>query len=309
MTDLRLLEDYKTLFSGNEEAYGTEIGGCIRKPPPWEEHLYGQTPIGIYPTYGEGYEHEGLRVCNWGCIDLDVKTDKKPSGDYESPDDAHMAARNLLAVLNVLGLKGWIEQTRSNGRHVWVFKRTNMRTMRAALLVACQLAKVKPTEVNPKSFELAPDELGNYVRLPYPSGGTTAGRFPTTRRIMSTSVSFMQVGNFVSAALEGVDDLGPLEAAAKLYKAPSVTVSRTIDMRATRDPENAEYGLTKALRGLPRVIWAEGRLDGSDRSGTLFKMAVALVKQGYPVEDIAEILAVTDEKWFGKYSGRKDPRK
>ena len=50
---------FADLFAGNLTAYGTEEGGCARADlgdwPEWEltvdAHLWGDTPIGVYPQW------------------------------------------------------------------------------------------------------------------------------------------------------------------------------------------------------------------------------------------------------------------
>lgn len=178
------------LFEGSKKAFGTENGGSAPTtnedwPKLWHHHLHGERPIGVYPmvenvTFSspEGAEEPDQIVFDWGvrwgCIDLDVKREGKRRYDYETEEEAHVAAINLCAVLTQLGIDGWIEVTRSRGRHVWVFSKAfvRARTMRRALLVACEVAGVPPTEVNPKSEALAPGQLGNYVRMVYPNGAS-----------------------------------------------------------------------------------------------------------------------------------------
>jgi hypothetical protein len=296
---MALLEDFQELFAGNPDAYGTESGGCIRSAPPFDRHLDGSEPIGVYPVF--------LGRCRWGVVDLDVKSPSKPSGDYESPAEAHVAALNLVKALHALDIVCWIERTRSDGRHVWVFatEAISVVVMRRALLMACLLAKIKPTEVNPKSEVLAEGQLGNYVRLPY--AGERA-YFDDRRRVYQTSEQFYDVEDFVATALWARTLPSTLAKAASLLPAPPQRPSHgRKTFQATAEPAELSEALEERLRGLSRKIWAEGRLEGMDRSGCLFKLALDLAKRSWDEEDAIAVMWATDAKWFQKATTRADP--
>lgn len=174
---------FATLFEGSKDAYGTEAGGCFRPDPgnpmhSWQNfvhaHLAGANPVGVYPMLRRKSLYLGLDgpqewewVVGFGCVDLDHS---KPGAPYASPDDAHGAAVALQSVLAALDICSWIERTRSDGRHVWVFAATpvSAATMRNALVAACDIAQVSTKEVNPKQTYLEPEQVGNYIRGMYP---------------------------------------------------------------------------------------------------------------------------------------------
>lgn len=167
------------LFAGREDAHGLDGGGCSRVPPDYAAHLRDGPGIGIYPMVprlsppdGSGVGHLEW-VVRFGCVDLDVQREGKRRWDYDTTEQGHVAAFNLKRACNALGMEAWVELTRSRGFHVWVFAEEWVPAswMRRALLVACQVADVPPTEVNPKSEGFAePETLGNYVRTVYPNG-------------------------------------------------------------------------------------------------------------------------------------------
>ena len=154
--DVRVTQ-FMALFGGNTAAYGSEQGGCVRRaltPDVYERHLIDAEPIGVYPML----HHEGEWLVRWGCIDLDVRAAHKRRWDYDTSHDAFVAAQNLVTALGVMQIRAWVERTKSNGYHVWVFANDWVPAvhMRRTLLVACSLVDVPPTEVNPKSegFEI-----------------------------------------------------------------------------------------------------------------------------------------------------------
>ena len=113
-------------------------------------HLCGRLGIGVYPVWHGQVE--------WGCVDFD-----------DGEDAAWEHATALRSVLNAFNITGWIERSRSKGYHVWVFSAgwVPALMMRRALMGACAISGVPDREVNPKSASLDPDQLGNFVRLPY----------------------------------------------------------------------------------------------------------------------------------------------
>lgn len=309
------------LFEGSKKAFGTENGGSVPTTPEdwpelWLNHLHGSTPIGVYPmvenvsfTSPEGSEEPGEVICDWGvrwgCIDLDVKREGKRRYDYETEDEAHVAAINLCAVLTQLGIVGWIEVTRSRGRHVWVFSKAfvRARTMRRALLVACEVAGVPPTEVNPKSETLAPGQLGNYVRLVYPAGDLFS------RRIVSPSKQPQQWGRreFVRRATESASPSFVFHDAAKLYKEPTRKHYTSTLVPADDLPDEVR----QKMSGLLWTVYTDGPTEGLDldRSGWLYRLASMCAKDRLTPDEAALVVALADEQHCQKYSGRADGEK
>jgi len=309
-----LVARFAELFEGNTQAYGTEEGGCVRIPggdahvlaweSAWHNHLEGGVPIGVYPMVcnDNGLRH-GIDIIDpqwlvkWGCVDLDVKREGKRRYDYETEADAHQAALNLHKALSYLGIDGWIEITRSRGRHVWVFADgwVPAATVRRALLVACQVADVPPTEVNPKAETLPEGSLGNYVRLPYP-GALTGGE---DRRIVTVDGVILDLDTFLH-------DVWPQGASrfqevADLWVPPKAT-------KVELDPAQLKVAtstLTNRLNPLAWTIYEEGPLDGNDRSGTLIRLANCCKESGLSPQEALTIVTDADRRW-GKYSNRPD---
>ncbi len=158
------IQKFQTLFQGNEQAYGQgdNGGGAIRKPvslETFEHHLTGLEPIGVYPIRHFQAEHDATLVCQrvrWGCCDIDT-------GDWNE-------TWYLVSALRGMGLQPHVERSRSKGWHVWVFVEEWVPAymMRRALKVAYAAIDLPAKEANPKQETLRPEQLGNYVRLPYP---------------------------------------------------------------------------------------------------------------------------------------------
>lgn len=142
------------LFQGRTDAVGADHGGCVRINgeddfvAALNGHLLGTEGMGAYPTGPDG-------TTWWGCVDIDT-------------DDLGLA-RNIVRLLDKLGVTAWLERSRSKGWHVWVFASAPVpaATMRRALLAVGQILKADLPEVNPKQETLADGSVGNYVRLPY----------------------------------------------------------------------------------------------------------------------------------------------
>lgn len=292
-------QDFVRLFEGNRHAHGADWGQSVPEPPDWTAHFDGTEPTGIYPMY---YNHsEGLPdewMVRWGCVDLDVKRDGKRRWDYEDEDDAHTAALNLVNALKVAGTRSFIEVTKSHGRHVWVFSQVMpARTMRRGLLVACQLADVPPTEVNPKAEGFDdPDTLGNYVRIPYVGGPPYRDRYmvdpesglPTDRQ------------SFVYTALMCRDEAyRTITDLAELWVPP---VSRVV---LTGEGEY-DGELNDDVTPYIRAVLTNGPTDGRDRSGWLWWLAGKCADEGLTPECALAVLTAADETWTRKYVARKD---
>lgn len=324
---MNLVDQFTELFAGRHDAYGTEGGGCARlgnasmwTSVPYKAHLDGREPIGVYPMV-PGKE---LALCRhslpapvdpdfhyvrWGCIDLDVKAPHKRRYDYETADDALVAARNLVTALDVLGITGWIERTKSGGYHVWVFadEWVPAFTMRRALQFVCQLVDVPPTEVNPKSETLHPDQLGNYVRLPYP--GHLGEKADAYNRVMliferPDSMGPYQLGleTFVGEAMRSRVSLETLGAVADMY-VPPLSAERTIELSG--EVPECDSSITDKLHGLAWTIFQQGPSERGDRSGTLMRLAHLCHEDGLTPEEATAVLFAADLAW-GKFIARGD---
>lgn len=323
-----LIERFATLFEGRLDAYGTEEGGCQRvEPPSWlsfvslcDEHLTGRRPIGVYPMVPAGAEGDETKigdfghVVKWGCVDFDVVSPLKPAGDFETGDEAHVAARNLCSALEAFDIYGWIERTRSGGRHVWAFSSewVPAHTMRRALLVASQVAGTPTREVNPKQEDLPAGSVGNYVRLPYPGAVPPASSEPVvaTRWVYDPSddhTSYLPVLTFVSDAIFHRSDPSAFDAAAKLWVPPAPVTFHARPPLGTFSmaPKDVSDILPK-LGGLTFTVFRDGPfVEGGDRSATLMKLAHLCREDGLHPMEARAVLEAADLDW-GKFWKRRD---
>lgn len=159
-------------FQGNLSAYGQDVpkgddpaAGGMRVDAPFTErvveaHLKGETGVGAYPSW---HNSDGVLMASWGCCDIDT-------GDWSE-------AYSLATALRAMGMVPHIERSRSKGWHIWIFPETPVtaKDMRRALKVAYAAIELPAKEANPKSEQLKPGQVGNYVRLPYKGALTNKG--------------------------------------------------------------------------------------------------------------------------------------
>lgn len=310
---------FADLFDGNHAALGLEDGGCFRVNVPelWNDriaqHLTDQgAAIGVYPLRARveepqcspGYERTVWQV-KWGCVDIDVKAPGHNRWDYETSEDGHTAAKNLGYVLAHFGVKPWIERTRSGGYHVWVFANQwiEARTMRRALLVACDTAGVPSTEVNPKSEGFAdPSTLGNYVRLPYPGHLGLQTQERRDSRVMVVDDGHpLSLEEFVNNALGHRASAAHLAALAEMWVPPPPPTHVVSDVEI----RSADDDVKKRLNGLAFTMLKDGPL-GPDRSSYLFKLACQCAESGLTPNEAASIVTEADTRWTQKYVVRQD---
>ena len=298
------IDQYVKLFRGRGDALGTWHGGsrrCNVIREDFTNHLMSNNDaewIGSYP-------HLGSRGVSWGCIDIDGKdfrlTDDSPQVDADVWDWPQMLqlARNLQAVLKYKAVNAHIEQTR-NGFHVWTFPEAGVvpaPTMRRALMAACKACKYDPKEVNPKSEELAPGKLGNYVRLPYygalhsDSDGVGVDRFFLDADDQPTAISTF----LATVTLTATD---ALEEVAKLWTPPAV-------VKFDGPPPADVKPILAMLDGLTYTVWKDGPLEGRDRSSTLARLAHLLCAGGIAMPCAFSVVKDADSRW-GKFAGRAD---
>jgi hypothetical protein len=147
--DALTLKGFKALFTGFPHAYGTGKGGWVHEPPTigvYAEHVAGRGPgLGIGPLMPDG-------TCWFGSIDLD-----KPDFDL---------ARQFMGYLPGVS---WLERSRSGNAHVHVFFDNPLEAwiVRGILREALNAAGERTVEVFPKSDNLHPGMVGNYINLPY----------------------------------------------------------------------------------------------------------------------------------------------
>lgn len=284
-----LADDFASLFAGRSGVYGSdhaprhnsdEVGpGPVYAEVPWGFHLEDPTlgGIGIYPVREDG-------VVSWGCVDIDF--------GYE---DSWNLAWNLVKTLDLMGVCGWVERTRSKGYHVWVFVDgwVHHNDMRAALLVASSVAGVPAKEVNPKSFDIPSDKLGNYVRLPYPAGCTDR------QVLIDASGNTIPLEDFLNQAWDNLTATGTIISIAEMYEppAPKAVASAKVP-EVTKD-------VTDRLTPLAWTIYDGGPYEvGGDRSGTLWKLAATVAQdETHTLEELVALTLNADARW-GKFTER-----
>ena len=259
-----------------------------------EGHLTdSKAPIGVYPLVVAERPSEGQETAlrgyevYWGCVDWDMG------------DEALVHARNVEETLRQLQVAAWIERSRSKGYHLWVFytQPVAARTVREGLIAVCNIVEAPITEVNPKQIELTGKGWGNGVRLPYPKGAAEG------RNTVLGADGDLTVGEFVEQALASRVNPDEWQPVHDLYQPPAPLAPRRT--YATRDSGQL-VGLAGAIRrNGPR---ATGDKPHGDRSSTLFSLACAMVKQGYPKGDIEVELSEADREWGGKFDKRPDGR-
>lgn len=284
-----VVDTFMRLFRGRGDALGTWAGGCIRRQvlrPDFEYHLNSPSKahwIGVYPAMLASWLHTDT-TCSWGCVDID------------NTDDPTIAT-NLQGALRFKGVPAWIERT-DHGYHVWVFPADHLisaRIMRRALHAACEAIGYHPKEVNPKQETLARGQLGNYVRLPL-NGALS----PTTTSWCRPLID--QDENSLDDFLANVDAFGRastsnLDAIAKLWTPPPTNSDELGEV-----PPLSKQ-LTDKLKPRTWTIFSGGPLPGSDRSGTMVKLAKACAADGLAP---AETMSVLKGAWWNKYRDRAD---
>jgi len=282
------VEAFVTLFRGRGDVYGHNEGRAVRAPLDRDrflKHLSGEEPIGVYPVVPFP---DGTFRTVWGCSDFDTS-------------DAWDHACRLTAAFEAAGVKAWIERSRSKGYHVWVFvdEPVPAADMRRMFLAAHAVADVPAKEVNPKQETLRVGQLGNYVRLPYPSWQVPELR----QRIVykaARGIDVMPFAQFVHKAMDSRVTATRVAELAALYVPPPVV----------HVPVETEYDATleeamELLSPLGKVIWRDGPLPNKDRSGTLAKLGHETVRSGLNPSQTRIILKTADLRW-GKYHLRPD---
>ena len=293
-----MIEDYALdpfikLFAGRDDVYGSNEGGCVKlrlDSVVLQKHFDGTAPIGIYPVV----PRDGQCYVGWGCVDFDTA-------------DAQDHATKLHDALMEAGVQSWIERSRSKGYHVWVFAETPVLAilMRQMLIVACHVAEVPTTEVNPKQTTLDKGSYGNYVRLPYASILEDA-HTDKQRIIERKHVNYhlphppMPFMDFVKEALATRVPAETIAHISSMYQPPAKpTVVGVVAYDATLDEA------MQLLSPLGKVIWRDGPLSGKDRSSTLAKLGHETVRSGLNPSQTKIVLRTADQRW-GKYHLRHD---
>tara|TARA_R100000808_G_C2150765_1_gene159607 strand:+ start:2924 stop:3919 length:996 start_codon:yes stop_codon:yes gene_type:complete len=250
------------------------------------DHLKTGPSIGVYPLF---VQDDGLKVY-WGCVDWDT-------GRKES----YVHACNVYETLRQLDVMAWIERSKSKGFHLWVFFKEAMLAsdVRYGLIGACNIVDAPTKEVNPKQTELTNKGLGNGVRLPYGFLRETGG--PNEMDRPEWSFSKVPVKSFVDEASENMISPEAWKPVRALYKPPERSVIPILGL-GTRT--GTLTGLAGSIReNGPRESVEKGYVD---RSGALYSLACAMVRQGYTDRRIMDELISADKEWGAKYASRDD---
>lgn len=286
-------QQFAYLFRGRTDRWGAVHGQSVEEtvtPARYSEHLWvPDRSLGIYPLVKTA---AGVSV-PWGCTDIDNAAD---------PEACLPLARNLLKVLGLVGITGWLERTKGKGYHVWVFVEgwVPAEQMRNALLFAHQVAGVAPTEVNPKSLSGGKGGNGNYVNLPYAFDWDGTGK----RCVLDADTGMpMELDVFTSAAMSSLSSPQTIASAAARYVPPPPPPRVDIEAYAGGDLQP----LVGKLPGLAFTIFNGGPLEGRDRSGTLARLAHLMAEADvFTTGEAVALLMDADARW-GKYLERGEP--
>jgi len=290
------------IFQGNRRSYGQDVprdgdsaAGGMRVDQPvtetlFEKHLKGEIGIGIYPSW---HDQDGTLMASWGCCDIDT-------GDWSE-------AHSLATALRAMGMVPHIERSRSKGWHIWIFPENPVtaKAMRRALKVAYAAIELPAKEANPKSEQLKPGQVGNYVRIPY-KGALGLGGNPEKQTFM--------------VGWDHRSDGFPLPCSDWVYEfdtsytTPATTIEdwgqrwvepdRKVIVNMESVSDDQLYGIIQRLPGELKLFVEKG--PQSDRSSGLVALAYKLRANRYTAKEIYSILQVADQAWGQKYSSRAD---
>ena len=278
------VETFADLFQGRLDVIGHEEGRCIKiENPTWdtflnniEDHLFGDTPYGVYPLT----DIHGEACVRWGCVDFDTGV-----------EEGLIHAANVKTALAMFSVRGWTEISRSKGTHMFVFFNDWLPAslVREALIGVCEVVGAPTTEVNPKQTDLR--GIGNYVRLPYPNGYMNTGR-----RVMVEDQTLISLEEFLHTAYRERASFEMMQQVHSLYKPPPKP-----------KPPKVEYThqnlIPSGMKALSRHILNNGPKANGDRSGALFALAQQLRRDGLSMNEALPILYEADNRW-GKYIAR-----
>lgn len=284
------------LFVGRGDAYGGDDGKAIWRPVTPElmqAHLDGIEGIGIYSIRhledADGIDKDKM-VVKWGCCDIDT-------GDWA---EAFM----LATALRGMGLNPWVERSRSKGWHIWIFSDEWVPAwiMRRCLKVAYSVIDLPAREANPKSELLQPQQVGNYVRLPYKGAAVITAERQVMMNNWDISRDGHPFGLHIFCNLPDKDiysDSKRIRHWAEKWHEPPRRLQ--VDAEALLD----DVQLMSLVNGLPermRNVWLNGPTK-SDRSEALVGMAHAMAKLGLQPAQVYQLVAGADLRW-GKYHER-----
>jgi hypothetical protein len=227
----------------------------------------------------------------WGCCDIDT-------GDWSE-------AYGLAVALQAMGFHPHIERSRSKGWHIWVFAQGPVQAfhMRRMLKVAYAAIDLPAREANPKSEHLRPEQLGNYVRLPFK--GALKGT--PERQVMTAGWSSDDDGEPVPVAdwFNSIDD--DVRANPELIQRWSAKWKEPQRQRF-ENPQVSEEELATLACGMDPKLFQflkDGPSTGTDRSEALVAFAFKLKNAGYTPDQRYGFIRAADLRW-GKYWERPD---
>lgn len=308
---LALTENLAELFEGRGDAFYVDGEGCVRTeyqadwPHLWRLHVAGEVNFGIYPLRPEVTATEAVAWdVKWGCSDFDQ--------GYAA---SWPHAVNLYNTFKVLGVKAWIERSKSKGHHVWVFAEDwcPAEDMRSMFLYAHQLCGAPTTEVNPKAVGSKDvDFVGNCVRMPWHSyshsGPHGQVMLPPWSPGMNYDVGNLDLVPWLNMARAHRTPVNVIGALALNYnKAASAPKGRRIFHTTETADANVEVLARRLNSGLAFTMWRDGPLPDVDRSSHLVRFARLAADGGKLTPDeVFTLVAAYDEKWLQKYTDRRD---
>jgi hypothetical protein len=175
---MNLVEQFRSLYKGRCDAYGTGKGQWIHSEPTldvYDQHLKGKgNGLGIAPLLDDG-------TVNFAAIDLD------------EPDfDAGKEMQEFLGFGTT-----WLEKSRSGNCHVLAFFKQPIEAwvVRGVMREATAAIGKPAVEVFPKQDKLLEGMVGNYINLAY---------FGDTRHVLNPYPMTLPV--FLEGALANLND-------------------------------------------------------------------------------------------------------
>jgi hypothetical protein len=267
------ITEFAKRFNGNKKARGGDDGRAIWEPvtnKTYENHLIGLEPCGIYPSIPQLGTDK--RKTFWGCCDIDT-------GEWSE-------AYQLASALAGMGLVPNVERSRSKGWHVWIFveKPVDVVDMRRCLKVAYAAIDLPAKEANPKSEMLRPDQLGNYVRLPY-KGGLV---IQSSRQCMMGNCSPTQDGYPIPfkewITMDVYSDPDKVSHWASKWFEPPRPLLQLRNIDVTQIPD-----LVERMPKRWKKTWDGSNVKG-DRSAALVALGYGLAKLGWKPDDVYNVL-------------------
>jgi hypothetical protein len=148
-----VLQRFMTIFVGLNRAYGqyhNNRARTIRSETPetaYERHLQGVMGLGLVPICSDSQ-------CYWGAIDIDID-----NIDHEA----------LYHRIQQLGLPLVVCRSKSGGAHLYTFVESPLpaAVLRKYLSKWASDLGYGKSEIFPKQDNLAKDDIGNWINLPY----------------------------------------------------------------------------------------------------------------------------------------------